>query len=157
MPIRVRPVENGDIATLAALRAEEWETEVFWEARIGRYLRGEHSPQQALPARAAFVAEDNGQIVGFVSGHRTRRYGCDGELQWMNVASEHRGRGIAGMLLETIADWFVQQELHRVCVNVDPNNLPARRLYTKYGAEPLNDHWMVWRDARRMGVRSKDD
>ena len=159
MPIRVRPVMNGDIAAMAALRAEEWETEAFWEARIGRYLRGEHSPQQALPARAAFVAEDenNGTVVGFVSGHRTRRHGCDGELQWMNVARAHRGRGTAGRLLETIADWFVQQELRRVCVNVDPKNVPARRLFAKYGAQPLNDHWMVWLDARRMGVRSKDD
>lgn len=142
---------------MAALRAEEWETQVFWEDRIGRYLRGEHSPQQALSARAAFVAEDNGTIIGFVSGHHTRRHGCDGELQWINVASEHRGRGIAGLLLGTIADWFVQRELHQVCVNVDPDNVPARRLYTKYGAQSLSDHWMVWPDARRMGMPSKDD
>jgi GNAT superfamily N-acetyltransferase len=156
MSIGVRPVEDGDISTLAGIRAEEWETSAFWEVRIGKYLRGEHSPQHALPARATFVAEQDGSIVGFVSGHRTRRYGCDGELQWMNVASEHRGRGIAGLLLETIADWFVQQALHRVCVNVDPKNTAACRLYTKYGAQPLNDHWMVWQDARTMGMRSKE-
>jgi GNAT superfamily N-acetyltransferase len=156
MPIRVRPIENGDIAATAALRAEEWGTQVFWEVRIERYLQGEHSPQQALPARAAFVAEDDGTIVGFVSGHRTRRYGCDGELQWMNVASERRKRGIAGLLLKTIADWFVQQESRRVCVDVDPKNVAAHRLYTKYGAQRLNDHWMVWPDARRMGM-PKDD
>jgi len=141
---------------MAALRAREWETQAFWEARIGRYLRGEHSPQQALPARAAFVAEQDGSVVGFVSGHRTKRNGCDGELQWMNVASEHRKRGIAGLLLETIANWFVQQEARRVCVNVDPKNAAARRLYTKYGAQQLNDHWMVWQDARNMGMRSED-
>jgi hypothetical protein len=43
------------------------------------------SPQQALPARAAFVAMDGTKLVGFVAGHRTRRLGCDGELQWVNV------------------------------------------------------------------------
>jgi GNAT superfamily N-acetyltransferase len=155
MSIGVRPVEDGDISTLAGIRAEAWETSAFWEVRIGKYLRAEHSPQQALPARAGFVAEEDGSIVGFVSGHRTQRYGCDGELPWMNVASEHRGRGIAGLLLDTIADWFVQQQVHRVCVNVDPMNTAACRLYTKYGAQPLNDHWMVWQDARTAGMRSK--
>ena len=78
MSIGVRPVEDGDISTLAGIRAEEWETSAFWEVRIGKYLRGEHSPQQALPARAGFVAEQDGSIVGFVFGQRTRRYGCGG-------------------------------------------------------------------------------
>lgn len=63
MSIGVRPVEDGDISTLAGIRAEAWETSAFWEVRIGKYLRGEHSPQQALPARAAFVAEEDGSIV----------------------------------------------------------------------------------------------
>jgi ribosomal protein S18 acetylase RimI-like enzyme len=148
MPIRVRPVEDADIASMAVLRAREWETKAFWESRIGRYLRGEHSPQKALPARTAFVADDHGAVVGFVSGHRTRRYGCDGELQWINVASEHRRRGIAGTLLGTMADWFVQQQAPRVCVNVDPKNAAACGLYKKYGAQLLNEHWLVWNDIR---------
>jgi predicted GNAT family acetyltransferase len=46
----------------------------------------------------------------------------------MNVASERRERGIAGLLLETIAHWFVQQHAAKVCVNVDPKNAAARRL-----------------------------
>jgi ribosomal protein S18 acetylase RimI-like enzyme len=146
MPIRVRRVEEADVVSMAAIRAQEWETEAFWKARIERYLRGEHSPQKALSARAAFVAVDNGAALGFVSGHRTSRYGCDGELQWINVAREYRGRGIAGTLLETIAHWFVQQQASRVCVNVAPNNTAACGLYKKYGAEPLNEHWLVWSD-----------
>jgi RimJ/RimL family protein N-acetyltransferase len=144
MPIRVREAEEADVASMAALRAQEWETVAFWQSRIERYLKGEHSPQKALPTRVAFVAEDNGTVVGFVSGHRTTRYGCDGELQWINVAQEHRGRGIAGTLLERVANWFLQQQAPRVCVNVDPRNSAARRLYRKFGAEPLNEQWLVW-------------
>jgi ribosomal protein S18 acetylase RimI-like enzyme len=150
MPIAIRPVEERDIAAMAAIRARERETEAFWAPRIAAYLSGEHSPQQALAARAAFVATEGDAMLGFVSGHRTRRYGCDGELQWVNVAEEARGRGIAGMLMERMAEWFVEQGALRVCVNVAPDNVPAVRLYAKHGAKPLNEHWMVWDDVRRM-------
>ncbi|MGH9664866.1 MAG: GNAT family N-acetyltransferase, partial [Bryobacteraceae bacterium] len=110
----------------------------------------ELSPQQALPARAAFAAMDGTQLVGFVAGHRTRRLGCDGEVEWMNVAGERRGRGIADRLLAKIGAWFVEQEALRVCVNVDPKNIAARRVYKRCGAQPLNDFWMVWEDSRVM-------
>lgn len=141
---------------MADLRAEEWQTTAFWQGRIARYLRGEHSPRQALATRTALVADDDGTVVGFVSGHLTRRYGCDGELQWMNVAREHRGRGIAGLLLQAISGWFVEQRACRICVNVDPKNVPARGLYKNYGAQPMNEQWMVWQDARTMGRRSRE-
>jgi GNAT superfamily N-acetyltransferase len=150
MPIEVRAVEEADIAAIAAIRAEEWNTEAFWVDRIGRYLRGEHSPQFALPLRAAFVAVEDDAVVGFVAGHRTRRLGCDGELQWVNVAEASRGKGIAGRLMERMAAWFREQGALRVCVNVDPGNAAARGLYAKYGAIPLNEQWMVWEDVRRV-------
>ena len=148
MDLTIRASEDDDISAMAAIRAQEWETEAFWKERIGRYMHGEHSPQKALAARAAFVAVREGVVAGFVAGHRTRRYDCDGELQWINVAMAHRGRGIAGQLLLAIAPWFVSQKALRICVNVDPKNAAARALYANYGAQPLNPHWMVWQDVR---------
>lgn len=146
----IRPVGDRDVAAMAAIRARQWESEAFWQSRIERYLRGEHSPQHALPARVAFVAVEECAVVGLVSGHRTRRYGSDGELQWIDVIDEWQGRGIAGELLTIIAGWFVEQGALRICVNVDPKNATARGLYSKYGAQPLNEHWMVWEDARAI-------
>ena len=150
--ITLRPVDHADIPQMAAIRAREWKTEAFWIDRIGLYLSGKHSPQQALSARAAFVATEGKEIVGFVAGHRTHRLGCSGELQWINVAEESRGHGIAGRLIAQIAIWFVGQDASRVCVNVDPNNIAARKLYTRYGAEPLNEYWMVWENAHLMAA-----
>jgi ribosomal protein S18 acetylase RimI-like enzyme len=147
MSVAFRPAEEKDLDAMAGIRAREWETEAYWKMRIGSYMAVEQSPQQALPARAIFVAVDDGQVVGFVAGHRTRRYGCDAELEWINVAPEQRGRGIAGQLLVVMASWFVEQGALRVCVDVEPENTVARGLYTRYGATRLNDHWMVWEDA----------
>src|SRR5579871_517043 len=144
----IRSSEEGDIPAMAWIRAQEWESEAFWRERIGGYLQGEHSPQKALAARAAFVAVHEGKVVGFVAGHRTRRHACDGELQWINISKAHRGHGIAGQLLAAMAVWFVRQKAFRICVDVDPKNAPARKLYANYGAQPLHEHWMVWEDIR---------
>ena len=150
MPITLRPVEPPDIPRLAAIRAQEWETEAYWTGRIGSYIREEQSPQQALRTRAAFVALDGAELVGFVAGHRTRRFGCDGELQWINVVEGRRGQGIARRLVMRMGAWFAEREAFRVCVNVEPKNAAARELYRRCGAQPLNDYWMIWEDSRAM-------
>jgi ribosomal protein S18 acetylase RimI-like enzyme len=148
--ITIRPAEFADIPGMAAIRAREWETEPYWLSRIGGYLGGDLSAKQSLPERAVFVAVDDAAIVGFVAGHRTRRYGCDGELQWINVVRERRGEGIAGQLMVRMGEWFVAQNLRRICVDVEPENLVARALYSRHGAGHLNRHWMVWEQAQRM-------
>jgi ribosomal protein S18 acetylase RimI-like enzyme len=144
MAVTLRPAEETDVPSMAAIRSLEWGSETFWTDRITRYLRGQHSPQQALPDRAAFVAIEGADLVGFVAGHMTRRLGCDGELQWINVARENRGLGVAGQLMTKIGLWFVAQNARRICVNVDPANLTARRLYCRHGAQILNHQWMIW-------------
>jgi ribosomal protein S18 acetylase RimI-like enzyme len=152
MPLTIRPAEPADIAAVAELRAQTKGTQAFWTDRIDQYLRGEHSPQKALELRSAFVAIEEGKIVGFVAGHRTRRFECDGELQWIDVDQQHRGSGIAYKLMAQMGAWFISQNAKRICVNVDSDNLPARRLYEKCGARPLNGAWMVWDDASRIGA-----
>jgi GNAT superfamily N-acetyltransferase len=57
---------------------------------------------------------DEGKLVGFVAGHRTRRFDCDAELQWINVAEERRGQGIADKLMAQIGACFIEQDALRV-------------------------------------------
>ncbi len=111
---------------------------------MARYLAGEHNPQQALPPRVAYVAEKEGAIVGYIAGHCTRRFGADGELQWIVVSPEHRGGRVASMLLRHLAAWFSARGATRICVNVEPGNAQARRFYAKHGARELSEYWMEW-------------
>jgi GNAT superfamily N-acetyltransferase len=148
MPIAIRPAELPDIPAMAFIRAKQWETEAYWQHRIRAYLNGELFPQQALAPRAAFVAADGRQIVGFVAGHLTRRYQCHGEVEWIDTIEELRRQGIAGALLRTMANWFLEHSARKVCV--DPGNPIARSVYAKYGARLLNQHWMVWDDVRTL-------
>lgn len=142
---RYREAEIGDVARLEEMRARD----ATWgpaDPRMARYLRGEHHPQQALMPRVMFIAEDDGHVVGYIGGHLTRRYACDGELQYMYVAPAHRRTGVASKLFGLLADWFGEQGASRVCVDVTPENERARGFYAHHGATVLNSHWMVWSD-----------
>ena len=138
---------------MAAIRAAEWETREYWLKRIPGYLAGESDVQYARKPRTGYVACDNGIIVGFITGHLTRRHQCDGELQWINVAQAYRGTEAASELLRMLAKWFVEQKSVKVCVDVEPTNLSARKFYRKHGAVDLNPHWLVWND---IGVVLED-
>jgi GNAT superfamily N-acetyltransferase len=142
--VQFRRAEKEDIPALARIRAAEWETEAYWQDRISRYIEGTSNPQQALEPRAVFVALDGEAPVGLVAGHLTRRHGCTGELEWIDVVAPHRGKDLGSALLRVMAAWFVEQKATHVCV--DPGNPSARRFYARSGATALNAHWMVWLD-----------
>src|ERR1700754_4972284 len=120
--IQYRTAQSEDIEGIARLRALKRGTYEYWNHRVTQYFEGEHNPQHSLLQRTGFVAEENEVIIGFVTGHLTRRYGCDGEVQWIDVAPEQRRNGIASELLRVLAQWFVEQNALKVCVNVDSTN-----------------------------------
>lgn len=137
---------STDVLPMACIRAREWGGLECWRTRIAGYLEGEIRPRHALAPRRCYVVVEESSVVGFVAGHLTRRYGCEGELEWINVIAERRGSGVASELLRRLAGWFVEQKAFRVCVDVDPSNTTGRAFYTRHGAERLNAHWLVWND-----------
>jgi len=139
-----------DIAAMAKLRAASWGDEEYWKTRIRGYMECEIYPQKALNPRVSYVAVEKEAMVGLIAGHLTRRYECDGELEWIDVAAERRGSGIAAGLLERLAKWFVEQKAFKICVDVQPANTAARKFYARHGAEELNPHWMIWKDIRKV-------
>ncbi|HRH49324.1 MAG TPA: GNAT family N-acetyltransferase [Panacibacter sp.] len=146
--ISYRQATNQDVPFLAKIRSENQETENHWNDRISAYLNYTHNPQQALKTRIIYVALHNNIIIGFVAGHLTTRYECQGELQWINVVEKYRQTGIASNLVQILAIWFIGQKSYKVCV--DPGNDIARQFYKKNGAENLNSHWMFWEDIRNI-------
>ena len=144
-----RQADESDIAAMSALRAMEWGDEEYWRKRIVGYMRCELNPQQALKARIMYIACQDRLITGFIAGHLTRRYGCHGELEWINVTTACRKAGIASKLFSILAAWFVTQQAFKICVDVDPENAIARNFYMKHGAEELNKHWLFWNDISR--------
>jgi ribosomal protein S18 acetylase RimI-like enzyme len=146
--IQYREAKESDVAGMSKIRAENWGTEEYWNTRITGYLNSQHNPQLALSTRVIYIATDDGKVVGFIAGHLTRRFECDGELQWIDTSNKYRRNRIATELLRLLAVWFVDNMAFQICVDSDPSNLIARQFYKKFGAEDLNKHWLVWRNIK---------
>lgn len=148
--ILYRTAEEPDFPGMVRLRALKRGNEDYWSYRISRYFEGSYNPQQALGTRVAFVAVEGDSVVGFIAGHLTSRYSCDGEVQWIHVAPERRRSGVASELLRMLAKWFVEQNALKVCVDVDPSNTAGLKFYQRHGAVELVPHWMYWNDIRTV-------
>ena len=144
--VSYRQASKSDIPAIARMRSAEWGEENYWRNRITGYMDCELHPQHALKPRVVYVALKADSMMGFIAGHLTRRYGCDGELEWISVIRTSRGSAAAFELLRMLAAWFAEHKAQRICVDVDPKNAAARRFYTKHGAHELNSHWLVWDD-----------
>src|SRR5437868_15490073 len=75
------------------------------DSRMSAYLEGIHHPQEALAPRVAYLAEEAGEVIGYAGGHLTRRFECDGELQYLYVAPPFRRSGVATALVRLLAHW----------------------------------------------------
>jgi ribosomal protein S18 acetylase RimI-like enzyme len=95
-----------------------------------------------------FVAEKNGELVGFLAG-RIRSlppyFGGSqaGFISEVYVANAHRGHGVGRHLVLSATRWFQELGLRRIELQVIMNNTPARELYHQLGwSEELVQ--MVW-------------
>ena len=146
--IKYREAKDDDITALAKFRSTNNEEQFFWKQRITEYLNRTHHPQKALQERVLFVAEAEKKIIGFIAGHLTQRFNCDGELQWINVSEAYRNKGIGFEMICILNKWFILHNAFKICV--DAGNERARKFYQKHGAEDLNQHWLYWKDIREM-------
>jgi GNAT superfamily N-acetyltransferase len=140
-----REAAPADVAAMARCRAAD-PLAGLADARMAAYFSGQHHPQLALLPRAGFVAIVNAAVIGYIAGHLTQRFDCQGELQYLYVAPAHRRSGVARNLLGRLAAWFGEQQALRVCVNVDEDSPGARPFYVSMAATDLCPHWMEWRD-----------
>jgi GNAT superfamily N-acetyltransferase len=146
LPILYRSAQRSDIPHMARIWGLERGEGGTSEERMTAYFDGQLHPQQALPPRVIYLAEEGDALVGYIAGHLTRRFGCDAELEWLYVIRERRRSGVASGLMPCLATWFQKQKAARVCVNVARTNTAAIQFYAKHGATPTKPGWMVWDD-----------
>lgn len=144
--IGFRAATSTDVAAMAECRLAD-PAAGSADTRMAAYFGGQHHPQQALPPRAGYVALVGDQMIGYIAGHRTKRHGCEGEVQYLFVAPAYRRRGVATALLRLLAVWFGERGVQRVCVAVADDSPPeAEPFYESVGAVPLKKYWHAWED-----------
>jgi len=145
--VRFREATAADVPAMAACRLGDADAGPADE-RMAAYLDGHHHPQQALAPRTGFAAFAGDAVIGYIAGHLTRRYGYDGEVQYLYVVPGYRRRGVASDLLRLLLGWFEERGVTRVCVNANLDSPAAVPFYLSQGALPLNPHWYAWEDTR---------
>ena len=153
--VRYREASASDVADMARSRAADPAAGPA-DPRMAAYLEGRHHPRHALLPRVAFVALQEDGVVGYIAGHLTRRYDCDGEVQYLFVTPSHRRMGVGTELLRRLAGWFAGQRAFRICVDVNVDSPAADPFYTWRGARPLNRYWRVWDDIRKGAIEDGD-
>ncbi len=130
--VMVRPARAGDfdewLALYEAVAAERlWmgaEAPLDREARLGFFERSLTGDGVAI-----FLAEDEGRLVGAVNLVLANGLVDLG----MFVASDRRGGGVGGTLVEAALGWARESGAHKVSLTVWAHNHAARGLYAKYG------------------------
>ena len=101
--ISYREANPHDVPGLEAMRLPDAKAGPA-DPRMAIYLRREHHPQKALLPRVMYLAETPEGPIGYIGGHLTERYGCDGEVQYPSVwtltlITRARGLSTMGMAL----------------------------------------------------------
>ena len=125
----MRPARVDDArptAVLIAKVAEErdgiaTEPPVDLDERTEVFVRGSPS---------TLVAVVGGEVVGMLHVESSR-FGS-GELG-MAVSREWRGRGVGSALVEAAIEWARGEGLHKLCLEVFPQNKVGLALYSKFG------------------------
>jgi len=89
-----------------------------------------------LKTGSSFVAEEKGEVVGYVASQTAPyMHGVD-RLLWIEyivVKSEHRKQGIGIALLRRLIDYAKRNNIKRVYTTINPDNEASIRLHQKAG------------------------
>lgn len=142
-PFVIRPAVFDDAHAIARAHVRTWQTtygyvlppEFLNSLSVERRTETwQHYLQNAHPQNYLYVAEVEGQVVGFVSfGVKREAYpDYDCELYAIYLLAEHQGQGIGRALVCAAADRLIAEGFSKMYVWVLERN-PAIRFYEAVG------------------------
>ncbi len=119
----IRALESGNIESVLAIQAACPEIAQWTVWDYDRVAKGE---------MAGWVAEENGEITGFLVG---RRVTSDLEILNFAVRADDRRRGIGAELLRAAFDWAQSFQAVHAILEVRASNLAALHFYERHKFE----------------------
>ncbi|MFN3267477.1 MAG: GNAT family N-acetyltransferase [Deinococcales bacterium] len=170
--MKIRPATKNDIAAIGQVHFECWRAlfsglvpefafemlQPHGDARWLHFLEGAEWGDEV-----AFVAEEDGKVVGFAAGgpewggHPT----IEAEMYSLYVLPQYQGKGVGKHLLLAVAKGLVGLGLNSMLVRLRSGN-PTPRVYIAMGAEDLGLHMVTvgnatvgevtygWQDLRQL-------
>lgn len=158
MSVAIRPMRAGDYAALRALDEAvmrhaaaaflgfDWETAT--EAR-------KEETRAITPAAFAFyaetgcsfVAEDDGERVGYVLAQPLRHFDLEPLALWVEDISVHPAwhrRGVASALYDHLHDWAATAGATVILAGIHPDNAASLVLHRRVGFAVHNTKTAVW-------------
>ena len=138
--IRVARSSDSDVLVEMAERLREgvapWRNPQEVRRAVIGWVR-ESLANLADPDNGAFVAERNGEVVGFVCASERSHFAgeVDTYIGELVVAKKAEGVGIGRALVEAAEDWGRSRGRKRVVVDTGAANAPARQFYAALGYE----------------------
>lgn len=147
--IEIRAVEERDFPQIKGIASVAFQLHRFWTDRdleqrnVEQYYSVEVDSfhEEILRGRDSFeifVADDDGQILGYIVLRMDRHLSGVFECEWGLIASfalksGFRGKGIGTLLLSKALHWFREKGAVRVDVSTDAENIAAIQCYEKQG------------------------
>ncbi len=131
----IRPLQPQDLRAYFALRTALWpDSEADFELEVSKILNNHRL--------ASFVAEQNGQLVGFVEvSLRDYAEGCDsspvGYLEGWYVAPKHRKTGIGRRLVQAAEDWARARGCSEMASDSELSNTPSHQAHARLGYQEV--------------------
>lgn len=146
--VRVRRAVVDDADAIERIRTDTWR-DAYRGLMPDSLLDGlgynatrRRAQMSALPAHAfVLVAEDDGAVVGFCIGGRSRTPDdpFSGEVYAIYVLPEHHGRGAGRALLEAAVKELQARGHPSMIIWVLRENAPSRRFYERMGGVHVRD------------------
>lgn len=123
--MEIVPMTYDDITQIAAIEqqcfSDPWSEKAF-------------ADEMNNPLAVYLVAKDNGMCAGYcgfwnVSG--------EGGITNVAVAPEYRQKGVGTQLIKKMVEQAIEMQLSLLTLEVRVSNLPAQRLYEKFGFEKV--------------------
>jgi ribosomal protein S18 acetylase RimI-like enzyme len=137
--VQVGPAQEGTLLELArAFHAEDGHPlTARGAAAIGLIARGH-------PLGRAWLVHEGAELVGYAVlclGFGIEYGGADAFVDDLYLVPGARGRGLGTAVMARLEDEARAMGLAALFLVVDPENLPARRLYDRRGFE--GTHWLL--------------
>ena len=146
MDIKIRKAAFDDLDELIAMGQALHKVEKQFEPLLSfsaQEAKKHYSRQLENKEVCFLIAENNGQVLGYLYGHvdMVDYFSTDlpeAEVEVVYLKPESRGKGVAKLLVDKFIAWAKEKKVFRVKTGIYNGNGPSKNFFLKYGFAPYH-------------------